>query len=242
MKNEQLAMGTIKAKSAKRIGTPPACIALACCDIGIAELESGQQVFITWGRNLNKLDQEWYSKNTDFQPIWISAFDGCSELILPEKMISGLLTFNPKIKASIKMELHQPVMITSRLLPGLKIGEGSISIEYDRQASSEIGRIRYRYYIDLPDFEYVDNDLQSGCQGGNLQSGLSSLLSFLSACGESYRYEMSGISPFTWKYSIGESDNNDMFPKQIAEWCYQNSDELSLLACELEEETDLIVE
>jgi hypothetical protein len=55
----------------------------------------------------------------------------------------------------------------------------------------------------------------------------------LDACGESYGYGL----------RTGQSgENADLFPEQVAEWAYQNSDELSMLACELEENKGLIEE
>jgi hypothetical protein len=131
------------------------------------------------------------------------------------------------------MLIHEPCMITSRLLPGIKVGGGFISIEYSKRAGDE-GRTRYQYHIDLPNGEeHTGDDLQSGCQGGSLQEGLASLLSFLSACGESYGYSLR---------TGREGENTDLFPANVAEWAYQNSDELSSLSCDFEETPDLIEE
>lgn len=137
------------------------------------------------------------------------------------------------------MQLTSPVIITSRLKAGVQIGKSTISIDYSDTVSFG-GRTRYQYFLDLETdgerFEYSGEDIQSGCQGGNLQSGLESLLSFMEACGESYAYAMrKGIE-------LSDSENGELFPADVAEWCYQNSDELSSLACELEETPDCIVE
>jgi len=130
--------------------------------------------------------------------------------------------------------INAPCIITPRLLPGLQIGEAFVSIEYSRRQGSESHRVRYRYHIDLPDNqEYTADDLQSGCNH-SLQNGLGTLLSFLEAAGEAYRHEMG--------HGKGSSDNGDMFPEYVMEWCYQNSDELTMLAMELEEGEDIIVE
>lgn len=82
---EQLSAVTQKAKpnTAKRIGSIVGAHALGACDIGECELESGEVVTITWGRNLNKASQERFAERTDCDPVWISADSGAAELILP---------------------------------------------------------------------------------------------------------------------------------------------------------------
>lgn len=79
------------------------------------------------------------------------------------------------------MVLLSPVVITPRLLPGVKIGGGFVAIEKDGMRE---GRTRYRYYLDDGELAYSSNDLSSGVGGGTLQEGLNSLLSFLSAAGK----------------------------------------------------------
>ena len=141
------------------------------------------------------------------------------------------------------MLLRAPVIITSRLLPGVQVGKASISIGYSLRLGDS-GRTRYHYHIDIPgppgktphhtnDICYSADDLQSGCGGGNLQEGLESLLCFLSACGESVSY-----SPPDSLYV----ENSDLFPPAVGEWAAENSDELSMLECELQETENLITE
>jgi hypothetical protein len=65
---------------------------------------------------------------------------------------------------------------------------------------------------------------------------LESLLSFLAACGESYRY---GLQVYGDPI---EGEHTGLFPANVAEWCYINSDELSVLSMELEENENAIVE
>lgn len=112
------------------------------------------------------------------------------------------------------MILTQSIMITARLLPGVMVDKSFISIEFDGEKD---GRVRYRYYIDTPDFEYTNNDLCSGVGSGTLQQGLSSLLSFLCAVAE------------------GGSENRNLFPGKVARWAAHYEDELGMLQCELEE-------
>ena len=136
------------------------------------------------------------------------------------------------------MKISAPCIITSRLLPGLRLADGStISIEYSRKSPSESHRVRYRYHIDgLPRGEsYSGDDLQTGCHH-SLQSALASLLSFLTASAESYAYDIrrGGTG---WN-----GENSDMFPQAVVLWAHSNSDELSMLAYELEEGADIIAE
>ena len=130
------------------------------------------------------------------------------------------------------MQLTSPVIITSRLRPGVQIGPATISIEY---AGCRDGRTVYRYFIDLPDYEYESTDLASGCQGGDLQEGLASLLSFLGAFAES-------VSHATFAADRQPGENADLFPVELADWACQYSDEIDLLSIELEETADLIEE
>lgn len=130
------------------------------------------------------------------------------------------------------MQLSQPVVITPRLLPGVRVGDAWVSIEYASRPGSE-GRTRYRWYIDLDGHEFTGDDLQSGASGGSLQSGLESLLSFMSAFGESVSYQ---------RRTGREGDNADLFPAGLADWADINSDELGLLASELGESADAILE
>jgi hypothetical protein len=125
------------------------------------------------------------------------------------------------------MKLHAPFIITARLMAGLKIGGGYISMGQGQRNSE--GRTQYGVFIDLPDgSEHEITDLRSGCQGGDLQEGFASLLSFLGAAGESYGYK--GM----------DGENSKLFPEPVTEWAYQNSDEISMLGIEIEETKNLI--
>lgn len=124
------------------------------------------------------------------------------------------------------MKIKEPCIITSRLMAGIKIGDGTISIDY--AGSTVDGRTIYRYYIDLPDYSFEDIDLKSGCGGGSLQGGLESLLFFLSAAAEACNYP--------------DSENKDLFPAQITEWAYNYSNEISYALCSLEEWGPVILE
>jgi hypothetical protein len=129
------------------------------------------------------------------------------------------------------MRLLPPIIITARLLPGLRLGDGFISIEYAGLSSD--GRQVYRYYIDIPAGEFQGRDLKSGVGGGTLQEGLESLLDFLDAAAESYEYRL---------HSGREGENEGLFERAVAEWAYRNSSEIEDLCEQLKNTPNLIEE
>jgi hypothetical protein len=87
--------GVLIARTFKRIGSIPATLAMACCDLGEAVLEDGSVVTITWGRNINADEQRWYLTKTTFKPVWLNTADGSTELIIPDndaKQLRSILT------------------------------------------------------------------------------------------------------------------------------------------------------
>jgi len=125
-------------------------------------------------------------------------------------------------------QLKHPFFISSWLTPAVRVGNAVISIEYGDPTPD--GRVRYKYTIDFIGLSHHQgDDLKSGVGGGTLKQGMESLLSFLSACGESSRPGQEG-------------ENADLFPKHIAEWCYENQDEIDSVRLEIEETEDCCVE
>lgn len=132
----------------------------------------------------------------------------------------------------MKYEIKDPCCITSRLMAGIKIGDGYISIEPYKPTDD--GRMRYHYYIDTEKFEYGGKDLRSGVGGGDgLQGMLAALLDFLGACAESRRYS---------RGKEDKSENYGLFPENVGEWAEQNSDEIDMAAEELREKKGIIKE
>ena len=130
------------------------------------------------------------------------------------------------------MQIKSPLIITPRLMPGARIGNGFISLDIGGSASD--GRTVYRAFIDVPGQpEYEVTDLRSGCQGGSVQQGLESLLAFLGAAAESYSYR---------QRTIRTGENEDLFPPAVVAWAAENADEISMLQCELEEGGELITD
>ena len=78
-------------ESTKRLGSMPGALALGSADIGRVELLSGKVVYCTWGRNIDKKEQEWFLQHTTFQPVWVGANDGSAELILDNETAESLL-------------------------------------------------------------------------------------------------------------------------------------------------------
>lgn len=124
----------------------------------------------------------------------------------------------------MSVHLSEPFEISPRLLPALNIGGAWVQLEYSNRDGRE-GRVRYRWTIDLPDgSEHSDDDLQSGAMGGgDLLNGFESLLGFLGAAAESYRYRV-----FHLKEDEPDEDSNEgLFPPAVTEWAYQNSDDIA---------------
>lgn len=127
------------------------------------------------------------------------------------------------------MILKSPFMITSGLMAGVQVGGATISLGYGYYNSER--RMVYSCFIDLPDgTEYEIADLCSGCHGGSLQEGFASLLGFLSAAGESFRY--AGM----------KGENSTLFPAPVTEWASENAEDIAMLGLEIEETEDLIEE
>jgi hypothetical protein len=117
--------------------------------------------------------------------------------------------------------LHKPFEIGSRLLPELKVGDGRVSLEPTRYRD-RYGKRAWRWFIDIPAGEFYDEDL---CGHGGTQEMFASLLTFLSACAESYR---------GWLQSGEKFENFDIFSGEVAEWAYCNHDEIDATLAELE--------
>lgn len=129
----------------------------------------------------------------------------------------------PPIKLKrLGVTLNAPFEISARLCAALRIGGAWVSLDYDLLAtarSQDNRRTVYRYFIDLPDgYEHAANDLKSGCGGGTLQEGFASLLTFLDCADE------------------------ELFPKCVVVWAKQNSTELEILKCEVQDTKGLINE
>ena len=132
------------------------------------------------------------------------------------------------------MTLHPPFIITARLMPGLHIGNAFVSGQLTGKFSGD-GRAEYLFFVDFPAGQTFEvTDLRSGVGGGSLQKGFVTLLCLLSAAGDSWRHR--GLN---WD-SVDEDDMASKFPRPLVTWAYTNSDELTMLKLELEENPNLI--
>lgn len=96
----------------------------------------------------------------------------------------------------------------------------------DREPDSRIDRPefrqRYGYKIVANGWEFVGNDIRSGCDAAvDVPDAARSLFSFLSACAESRAYRDRGHGP---------GENVDLFPEHVGEWAESVSDELGMLS------------
>lgn len=121
------------------------------------------------------------------------------------------------------METYSPFIISARLLPAVRVGDATVSVEPTRNRDRD-GKPEWRWYVDFPDGrEFAGAELWGWGDAGEM---LEALLSFLGACGESVSYhDRTG--------RVGESA--DLFPAELARWCADNSDALSLASLECEE-------
>lgn len=135
------------------------------------------------------------------------------------------------------MQLKPHFFISSRLMAAVKISDAVVSIEILDTITHD-GRDVYNVWIDLPSGEEFNiTDIQSGCQGGTLQKGMASLLSFLGAAAEAYAHRIR-----IGDMELYQDSNESLFVPAVVEWAAQNSDEIACLACELEENKELILE
>ena len=124
------------------------------------------------------------------------------------------------------MKIKNPCIITPRLLTGVQIDKTFISIDYMQKQDF---RFYYAYWIDLPNgYTYSAADISS--PRASLQEALCTLLSFLSAFAEAEACDYE------------DSENRGMFPEELTGFATQNSDEISMLAIELEEIENIIDE
>jgi hypothetical protein len=130
------------------------------------------------------------------------------------------------------MQLKPPFMISSRLLPGLKVADGSLSLEALRR--NREGRIVYRWYADIPAGEFSEKDLKSGSGADvDYQNVFGDFLSFLSAAAESYAYGLRMQGDF--------GENVDLFPRPVVEWAHKHSEEIDTLQLEIEDSEEALI-
>lgn len=127
----------------------------------------------------------------------------------------------------MSVEVPAPMFIGPRLWPAYNIGNvGTVHITPDHY--DDRGCLVWRYAV-------TDADGQELCQQADVMDGagwdvnvvatMESLLGFMGAAGDAYRYEMEN--------GAGSSENGKLFPPAMMEWCYVNSDEIGQASFEL---------
>lgn len=131
------------------------------------------------------------------------------------------------------MILHSPLMISSRLLPAVTIGDCTISVSH--RGYTPDGRLRFRFYYDRPGRKtYVDDSQRSGVgarpDSRTIRSAIECHLSFLLHAVEARKSrERRGQA-----YDPDDRDNGEnLFPRFVVSWADSMSSEIELAQCEL---------
>ena len=104
------------------------------------------------------------------------------------------------------MILRAPFMISSRLLPAVSIGQGTEQITVSLSPSG--------FILDGPFGEHKVTGLRLSPLCKSVESAFETLLSFMTAAAESFRYR--GM----------DGENSDLFPAEVTEALFQVSTEL----------------
>ena len=111
-------------------------------------------------------------------------------------------------------------------MKSVDIGGVTISIEDTGHYTAD-NRAIFEWTVVLDHKIYNEADLKSGCWSRPTETEmLETLLAFLGAAAESYRY--AGM----------EGENSNLFPEPVAKWASENSDEISFAQGNLEEEME----
>lgn len=127
------------------------------------------------------------------------------------------------------MKLYSPVIITPRLMAGLRTEGLTVSIERSDRPMRD-GRVRFFYALDFDDgLEYERDDLSSPGFRPETQNGLCALLSFMSAAVERARYK-----------TYEGSDDEPIFSEEVDQRLSEFGDAIEMWQYEFEmaEEND----
>lgn len=127
------------------------------------------------------------------------------------------------------LRLHPPLEIGPRLMPAVTIAPGT-----DHAGRVSLDPSDLTWYIDLADgTEVSGGDFHHPYMrqepSDYIREAMGAFLCFLSAFAEAIEYEFRTGRP---------SDNRDLFPRNLREWAYLNSDEIGMLSYDLEEDDD----
>ncbi|MDR7381247.1 hypothetical protein [Promicromonospora iranensis] len=122
---------------------------------------------------------------------------------------------------------------STRRLVTRQAGSLSLALWHDGAAPDEHGGYRQLYAYRIADatvpgsVPHDGRDIHSGVGADvDVVTGMGTLVTFLSAAADAYRYQMSN--------PVSAPENLNLFPAWVVEAAYLNSDELAMLALELE--------
>lgn len=115
------------------------------------------------------------------------------------------------------MKLHDPFIISSALAPAINIGDTELSL---LEVEQDGDRVLAMFELRGPNIEYVDDTLRSGVQGWkSVVEIFETYLSFLDAAAEAMAYP--------------HSDNRDLFPDHVMQWCENHGWEIAMARCKI---------
>ncbi len=132
------------------------------------------------------------------------------------------------------MKLSKPFIIGSRLAPCLAIGTGKETAYLSFDSGTFVLDFTDGTEHKIKSFNFPRGRIAGDTDEDVLQQGFAAVLSFLAACAESRKHAARhGGDPMS-------GENSDLFPASVGEWAESMSDEISGLACWIEESKGLI--
>ena len=123
-----------------------------------------------------------------------------------------------------QITLTAPMIISARLLPAVRMGDSTVSIE--AISHDPDGRINWQFFIDKPNEHGLTYRGEGLSTHHGVRESMGDLLSFLQHFGESAR---------RWEID-GDDDGDDLpVPTHVARWCEAHQDEMSMIRLEIEE-------
>jgi hypothetical protein len=100
------------------------------------------------------------------------------------------------------MTLQHPFFISSRLLPAIKIGGTTVSLEQIGCTSD--GRDEYQIWFDMPDgTEIRESGLRSGCNGAStIRFAIQGILIRMCKTGETFMVRRADFARFTFRADV----------------------------------------
>lgn len=125
------------------------------------------------------------------------------------------------------MKLHPPFIITSRLVPGLRIGDATLHLTSIGEWGDD-GREEACFELEIDGVGHCDV-VRSGVGTGfkSAVQAFHSYIGFLSAAAEAVQYG---------RRHGYKSDNADIFPPAVMQWADENYNEIGVATCAISDE------